>query len=105
MTSPLPDFDDLPQVPGLDLRHAWDVFGRDDALGSINLVTPERVARAAASVSTGKMYPLDLPLNLPSPPLFGRQPVRAPCRGAEPQRDGRPHRRVPSRRGRRSGMH
>ena len=39
----LPDYDDLPEVPGLGVRHAWDVFGRDDVLGSINLVTPERV--------------------------------------------------------------
>jgi kynurenine formamidase len=46
---------------------------RDDVLGSINLVTPERVARAAASVTTGELLSLDLPLNLPDPPLFGRK--------------------------------
>lgn len=72
----LPDYDDLPGVPGLDVRHAWDVFGRDDALGSINLVTPERVARAAGAVSTGEMIRLDLPLDLPDPPLFGREAYR-----------------------------
>jgi hypothetical protein len=72
----LPDYDDLPEVPGLELRHAWDVFGRDDVLGSINHVTPERVARAAASVTTGQMFRLDLPLDVPDPPLFGRQPYR-----------------------------
>ena len=76
MTTGLPDYDDLPFVPGLDVRHAWDVFGRDDALGSINLVTPERVARAAASVATGQMIRLDLPLDVPDPPLFGRQSYR-----------------------------
>jgi kynurenine formamidase len=69
----LPGYDELPELPGLGLRHAWDVFGADDVLGSINLVTPERVARAAASVTTGEMVSLDLPLNLPDPPLFGRQ--------------------------------
>ena len=70
----LPDYDELPEIEGLGVRHAWDVFGRDDVLGSINLITPSRVARAASSVSTGQMISLDLPLNLPDPPLFGRMP-------------------------------
>jgi kynurenine formamidase len=69
----LPDYDELPEVPGLDMRHAWDVWGREDVLGSINLVTPERVARAAGEVRTGELIPLDLPLDVPDPPLFGRR--------------------------------
>ena len=69
----LPDFDELPYLPGLDVRHAWDVFGRGDVLGSINLVTPDRVAAAAAEVIAGDMFSLDLPLNEPNPPLFGRR--------------------------------
>jgi len=73
MLHDLPDYDDLPLVPGLDVRHAWDVFGRDDELGSINLVTAERIARAAAGVVTGELIPLDLPLDVPDPPLFGRR--------------------------------
>lgn len=71
--SEIPAYDELPEIPGLGVRHAWDVFGRDDVLGSINLVTPERVAAAAAQVTTGQMIRLDLPLNLPDPPLFGRR--------------------------------
>ncbi len=70
----LPDYDDLPEIEGLGVRHAWDVFGRDDVLGSIGLLTDERVATAASLVRTGQRVSLDLPLNLPSPPLFGRQP-------------------------------
>lgn len=70
----LPDFDDLPLLGDLGIRHAWDVWGRDDVLGSMNLVTPARVAAAAASVTTGEMVSLDLPLNLPNPALFGRKP-------------------------------
>jgi kynurenine formamidase len=73
MTTPLPDYDDLPEIEGLGVRHAWDVFGRDDVLGSINLVTPERVAAAAASVVSGTIVSLDLPLDQPDPPLFGRE--------------------------------
>ncbi len=71
--SDLPDFDDLPLLGKLDLRHAWDVFGPDDVLGSMNLLTPDRVAAAAQLVRTGERVSLDLPLNLPNPPLFGRQ--------------------------------
>jgi Putative cyclase len=76
MAERLPDYDELPEVPGLELRHAWDVYGRDDALGSINLVTAERVAAAASAIVTGELVPLDLPLDLPNPALFGRQPYR-----------------------------
>ena len=74
MSENLPSYDELPLIEGLDIRHAWDVFGRDDVLGSMNLLTDERVARAAALVTTGRRIPLDLPLDLPSPPLFGREP-------------------------------
>jgi Putative cyclase len=65
-------YDELPEVPGLGMRHAWEEFGPNDALGSINLLTPERVAAAAALVKSGEMISLDLPLNLPDPPMFGR---------------------------------
>jgi len=74
MATDLPTYDERPELPGLDLRHAWDVWGRDDVLGSINLVTPERVAAAAAGVRTGELISLDLPLNVPDPPLYGREP-------------------------------
>jgi len=70
----LPDYDDLPEIEGLGVRHAWDVFGRDDVLGSIGLLTDERVAAAAGLIRSGRRVSLDLPLDLPSPPLFGRQP-------------------------------
>ena len=72
----LPSFDELEAVPGLDLRHAWGVFGDDDRIGSVNLLTPARVLAAATHVRTGEVVSLDLPLDLPDPPLFGRQPYR-----------------------------
>ena len=70
----LPSYDELHLIEGLDIRHAWDVFGRDDVLGSMNLLTDERVARAASLVQSGRRISLDLPLTVPDPPLFGRQP-------------------------------
>jgi kynurenine formamidase len=72
--SHLPRFDDLPQLAELGLRHAWGVWGDDDRLGTINLLTPDRVLAATAGVRTGEVISLDLPLDVPDPPLFGRQP-------------------------------
>lgn len=48
----LPKFSDLPLVGQTGERHAWGVFGKDDQLGTVNLITPERVKRAAALVRT-----------------------------------------------------
>lgn len=72
----LPSYDELPTLAGLGLPYAWDVYGREDRLGSINLLTPDRVLAAASLVRTGTVVSLDLPLDLPDPPLFGREPYR-----------------------------
>ena len=90
----LPDFDDLPELEGLGLRHAWDVFGRDDVLGSINLVTPERVAAAAQLVQHRRDD-----LARPAPHRARPAPVRPPALPAprdrpQPPRDGRLPRRL-----------
>ncbi|HXG21878.1 MAG TPA: cyclase family protein [Methylomirabilota bacterium] len=61
----LPKFEQLPVVGQTGERCAWDVFGRGDQLGTINLLTPERVKRAAALIRTGRVINLNLPLNFP----------------------------------------
>jgi len=61
----LPKFSQLPLVGQTGERHTWDVFGRADQLGTVNLLTPERVKRAAALVHSGKVINLNLPLNFP----------------------------------------
>jgi kynurenine formamidase len=63
-----PKYRDLPD------GSAWDVL--DPRLGSLELLTPERVAAAARLVRTGTRFALDLPLDQPSPPFFGRQAYR-----------------------------
>ena len=65
----LPKYSELPAIEGTGDRHAWGVFGKDDQLGTINLLTPERVTRAAGLVRKGKVFNLSLPLNVPDPPL------------------------------------
>jgi kynurenine formamidase len=72
MASDLPDYDDLPAVPGAPPGSAWGLWGEDDRLGCLNLLTPERVAAAARLVERGEVFSLNLALHLPDPPLFGR---------------------------------
>ncbi len=72
----LPRYADLSLVPGLPARHAWDAWGRDDRIGTLNLLTPERVRYAASLVRRGSVFPLNWELELPDPPMFGRQRIR-----------------------------
>ncbi len=65
--SDLPTYDELPEAP--EGRSAWGVFGADDNLGLINLLTPERVVEAARLVRRGALFPLDAPLNAFVPPI------------------------------------
>ena len=68
----LPRYDQLPIRPGAPKGAAWGVFGDDDELGTVNLLTPQRVMQAAAEIRRGMVFPLNLPINIPDPPLFGR---------------------------------
>ncbi len=72
----LPPYAALPAFSGTDLRHAWDVFGRDDRLGTLNHLTAARRRAALAAVRTGETVNLTLPLDQPDPPPFGRSPLR-----------------------------
>jgi kynurenine formamidase len=74
--SHLPLYDQLPVRPGAPKGAAWGVFGDADELGTINLMTPQCVIKAAAEIRTGRVFPLNLPINLPDPPLYGRGAVR-----------------------------
>jgi kynurenine formamidase len=64
----LPDYADLPPAPNGG-RSAWGLFGADDNVGLINLMTPERIAAAARLVRRGQVFCLDMPLGSISPPL------------------------------------
>lgn len=45
----------------------WNRWGADDELGTLNLVTPERVAAAARLVRTGTVHELGMPLDARCP--------------------------------------
>ena len=74
-TANLPDYDALPSAEG-GARSGWNLFGQGDSRGLMNLQTPERVRAAASLIRTGAVFPLNAPLDYPSPPLFGRGAVR-----------------------------
>ncbi len=65
-----PRFEQLPLVADTGERHAWDVWGKDDELGSLNRVGPDQVLAASRLVRTGNVIPLTLPVNEPDPGIF-----------------------------------
>jgi hypothetical protein len=64
----LPDYADLPTAAHGG-RSAWGLFGADDNLGLVNLMTPDRIAAAARLVRRGEVFCLDVPLGSISPAL------------------------------------
>lgn len=68
----LPSYDQLPVKEGAPKGSAWGLFGDDDQLGCLNLITPEKVVEAAKLVGKGAVFPLNLRIDQPSPPMYGR---------------------------------
>ncbi|KAL2701653.1 hypothetical protein AAEP93_005951 [Penicillium crustosum] len=67
-----PSRKDLPKLPGAPEGAAW-VWGKNDEVGRLNLLTPQRVKVSAAEIDTGEMVRLDLPLTVPEKPAFDRE--------------------------------
>lgn len=70
----IPDYDQLPTRDGVPC--SWGLWGRDDVLGCLNLLTPDRVAAAARLVTRGARFSLNWSMALPDPPLFDRPTFR-----------------------------
>jgi kynurenine formamidase len=66
----------LPLDPSHPSLSAWGLWGDDDELGTLNLLTPEKVRAGLAEVKTGETIPLNLPLDAFPQPM---NPVRKPC--------------------------
>jgi hypothetical protein len=73
---PLPAYDALPLDSAQPPRSAWGLFGVGDELGTLNLLTEERVRHAAGLVRRGAVFALNWSLEEPDPPLFGRHRLR-----------------------------
>ncbi|TPW78246.1 cyclase family protein [Schumannella sp. 10F1B-5-1] len=59
----LPDYDSLLTRTDGPAGTSWGLWGADDELGTVNLLTPERIVAAAALVRTGKRFSLDHAVN------------------------------------------
>lgn len=71
----LPSYDELPISPDKPPRSAWGVWGDDDELGAINLLTPDRVRDGVSCARQGKVFSLNWDLEMPDPPFYGRGPL------------------------------
>ncbi|KAF2160105.1 hypothetical protein M409DRAFT_29402 [Zasmidium cellare ATCC 36951] len=72
----LPTFEQLPLRPNDPPYSAWGLWGEDDELGRLNLLTPEVVKSAALEIQHGIRIPLNLPLDFLARPM---NPAREPC--------------------------
>jgi kynurenine formamidase len=72
----LPSYDELPRIDELDAACSWGVFGEDDQVGTVNLLTPDVIACASSEIVRGSVFNLSLPLNLPDPAPPGRSVYR-----------------------------
>jgi hypothetical protein len=69
---PRPPFQDLPLDKNGPPGNAWGLYGTNDELGALNMITPSAVKAAAQEIQTGDRVSLDWYLNLPSHPSFNR---------------------------------
>jgi kynurenine formamidase len=69
-----PKYAELPELDGE--KCAWEFFGPDDALGTLNWLRPNRVASAAHALATGRVVNLDLPVDYATRLSTVRQPMR-----------------------------
>lgn len=71
---PYTSFDALPPVPTQPQGCTWGIWGSSDELGTLNLLTPDRVRAARSEIQTGESIQLDWPLHNVQFPGFGRKP-------------------------------
>jgi hypothetical protein len=72
MPPPRPPFSALPLDKNGPAGNAWGLYGANDELGALNMLTPSVIAFAAREIQTGERVSLDWSLNLPTFPSFNR---------------------------------
>src|SRR5258706_1675057 len=71
-----PRYADLGKDGTCPIGAGWNVYGHGDQLGSINLLTPARVAAAMRLPVKGAVFSLNWRLEVPDPALFGRHTLK-----------------------------
>lgn len=70
----LPSFDDLTLDPSGPKGNSWGLFGKDNQIGMLNLLTSELVRKSASEeIRDGVRFALDWKLDALHKPAFGRQ--------------------------------
>ncbi|OAA65392.1 hypothetical protein SPI_02179 [Niveomyces insectorum RCEF 264] len=72
-TPEFPPFEKLGIDPDGPPGNAWGLWGRDDELGMLNLLTAENTVAASKLIVDGKRISIDLHLDEPKHPFFNRQ--------------------------------
>lgn len=67
-----PAFDSLPLRKDGPPGNAWGLFGDNDQLGMLNLLTPENTVAATREIVDGVRVSTDWPLDSMRTPCFGR---------------------------------
>ena len=70
-----PSYHELRSRPGRPSGSTWGLWGEDDEVGALNLLTQDAVVAAARLVRRGAVFPLNWRLEVPDPGLFGRGPL------------------------------
>jgi len=73
MADKIPPFDALPLQKSGPFYNAWGLFGENDEMGMLNLLTPETTKEAAKEIKEGIRISLDWHLDKPVHPFFNRQ--------------------------------
>ncbi|RFU74116.1 cyclase [Trichoderma arundinaceum] len=76
-SSNLPAWDDIPEVPGMPKGCAWGLFDRDgqrDQVGTLNLLTPEKILEAKEEIQHGESVCLNWFLHHVPDPAAERKP-------------------------------
>ncbi|KAI8147381.1 putative cyclase-domain-containing protein [Fennellomyces sp. T-0311] len=68
----LPLYDELPIDAKYPKNSAWGIYGEDDNLGTLNLLTRERSLEALKYATRGRVFSLNWDLDKPEPALFKR---------------------------------
>ncbi|PVI01742.1 hypothetical protein DM02DRAFT_336859 [Periconia macrospinosa] len=71
-----PPFSSLPLTPSGPPGNAWGLYGANDELGALNLLTPQNTRLAAQEIQLGERISLDWSLHLPLYPSFSRPPFQ-----------------------------
>jgi hypothetical protein len=69
-------FSQLPLNPSDPSYSAWGLYGPDDQLGTLNLLTPEVIKEASKEIQTGVRIGLTLPMNFLLRPSHNRLGIR-----------------------------